>query len=290
MSNSADLGQPAVAKSTSSAAALRKKPSPGARSQVVRAAAAAGRILQQLSLLFVLLALWEIGVRAQWIDGNLFPPPSKVLQALVDLAKLGMLRKDIEASVVRVGVGFLIASACAISLATLLARWTTLAKYVMPILELVRPISVIAWIPIAILWFGLGDKPAWFIIFLGSFFPIFTNTYLGIRSVQPIHIQAAQCLGAGKLLFLRKVLLPSALPYILAGMRVGLGVGWMCVIAAELIAATSGLGYMIQTARVLIETEKVLAGMITIGVIGYFMNFLMLLLERRLTPWSHHAL
>jgi NitT/TauT family transport system permease protein/sulfonate transport system permease protein len=245
--------------------------------------------LQQMSLIFLLLVLWEGGVRMGWIDGNLFPPPSKIFQALVDLAKLGMLWKDIKASVWRVGVGFMIASVCAIALATLLARWTGLAKYVMPIIDLVRPISVIAWIPIAILWFGLGDKPAWFIIFLGAFFPIFTNTYLGIRSVQPIHVQAAECLGAGRVLFLRKVLLPSALPYILAGMRVGLGVGWMCVIAAELIAATSGLGYMIQTARVLIETEKVLAGMVTIGVIGYAMNHLMLMLERKLTPWSHHA-
>ena len=245
--------------------------------------------IQQWSLVLAILVFWEVGVRLALIDGNLFPPPSKIFQALIDLAKLGLLWKDILASVWRVVIGFLIATLCAISLATLLARWGGLAKYVMPIIEIVRPISVIAWIPIAILWFGLGDKPAWFIIFLGSFFPIFTNTYLGIRSVEPIHVQAAQCLGAGRMLFLRKVLLPSALPYILAGMRVGLGVGWMCVIAAELIAATSGLGYMIQTARVLIETEKVLAGMITIGIIGLGMNHLMLLLERKLTPWSHHT-
>lgn len=246
------------------------------------------RWVEQWSLVIAIVVLWELGVRFAWIDGNLFPPPSKIFQALIDLAKLGLLWKDILASVWRVVVGFLIATICAISLATLMARWARLARYVMPVIEIIRPISVIAWIPIAILWFGLGDKPAWFIIFLGSFFPIFTNTYLGIRAVEPIHVQAAECFGAGRLLFLRKVLLPSALPYILAGMRVGLGVGWMCVIAAELIAATSGLGYMIQTARVLIETEKVLAGMITIGVIGLVMNHLMLLLERKLTPWSHH--
>lgn len=247
------------------------------------------RWVEQWSMVIAMVVLWELGVRVAWIDGNLFPPPSRIFQALIDLAKLGLLWKDILASVWRVVVGFFIATVCAISLATLMARLTQLARYVMPVIEIIRPISVIAWIPVAILWFGLGDKPAWFIIFLGSFFPIFTNTYLGIRSVEPIHVQAAECFGAGRLLFLRKVLLPSALPYILAGMRVGLGVGWMCVIAAELIAATSGLGYMIQTARVLIETEKVLAGMITIGVIGLGMNHLMLLLERKLTPWSHHA-
>ena len=190
------------------------------------------RWAEQWSLVIVIVVLWELGVRVAWIDGNLFPPPSKIFQALIDLAKLGLLWKDILASVWRVVVGFLIATIFAISLATLMARWARLARYVMPVIEIIRPISVIAWIPIAILWFGLGDKPAWFIIFLGSFFPIFTNTYLGIRSVEPIHVQAAECFGAGRLLFLRKVLLPSALPYILAGMRVGLGVGWMCVIAA----------------------------------------------------------
>lgn len=253
----------------------------------VRAAVATA--VQQVAVIAAIFALWEIGVRLEYIDGNLLPPPSKVLEALVDLARLGLLWTDIRASVLRVVVGFVIAAVVAIALATLLARWRGLAKYVMPVIEMVRPISVIAWIPLAILWFGLGDKPAWFIIFLGSFFPIFTNTYLGIRSVQPIHIQAAQCLGAGRALFVRKVLFPSALPYILAGMRVGLGVGWMCVIAAELIAATSGLGYMIQLARTLIETEKVLAGMIVIGVIGFAMNHFMSWLERKLTPWSHHT-
>lgn len=259
-----------------------------ARPTLGSAAMAVLRAIQGWSLVLAILVAWEVGVRTAAIDGNLFPPPSKIFQALVDLAKLGLLWKDIAASLWRVVIGFLIATGCAIALATLLARWAALARYVMPIVEIVRPISVIAWIPIAILWFGLGDKPAWFIIFLGSFFPVFTNTYLGIRSVEPIHVHAAQCFGAGRILFLRKVLLPSALPYILAGMRVGLGVGWMCVIAAELIAATSGLGYMIQTARVLIETEKVLAGMITIGVIGFAMNHVMLLLEKKLTPWSHH--
>ncbi|MGH2361072.1 MAG: ABC transporter permease [bacterium] len=228
---------------------------------------------------------WELGVRFGWIDGRLFPPPTEIAKAIVVMAQLGLLWADIRASVVRVTVGFLIASLVAIGMAVLLARWKRLAFYLMPVVEMVRPISVIAWIPIAILWFGLGDRPAWFIIFLGSFFPIFTNTYVGVRSVETVHINVARCLGAGRLLFLREVLLPSALPYILTGMRVGLGVGWMCVIAAELIAAQSGLGYMIQLGRVMLETEKVIAGMIVIGVIGYVMNQTMVWFERKLTPW-----
>lgn len=189
----------------------------------------------------------------------------------------------------RVTVGFSIAAAVAISLGLALGIWERVAAYINPLIELIRPISVLAWIPLAILWFGLGDRSAWFIIFLGSFFPIFTNTYLGARAVQPIHLRVAQCLGAGRWLYVRQVLFPSALPYIIAGLRVGLGVGWTCVIAAELIAATSGLGYMIQLARTMIETEKVMAGMVVIGVVGFCMNALMRALERKLIPYAPHS-
>lgn len=245
--------------------------------------------IRKFALAFVLFAVWEAGVRAGLINGDIFPAPSAVARSIGELAQLGILWTDIQASVIRITVGFLIASAVATVLAIVLARSDRLAYYVMPIIDLIRPISVIAWIPLAILWFGLGNKPAWFIIFLGAFFPIFTNTYLGIRSVEHIHVQVAECLGAGRWLFVKEVLFPSALPYILTGMRIGLGVGWMCVIAAEMIAATSGLGYMIQLARSLIETEKVIGGMIVIGVIGFVMNQLMLYAERRLTPWRARA-
>ena len=139
-----------------------------------------------------------------------------------------------------------------------------------------------ACIPFDILWFVLGDRPAWFLIALGAFFPIFTSTYDGARSLSDVYVRVAQCFGAPQGLFVRKVLLPATLPHILTGMRIGLGTGWTCVIAAELVSATSGLGYMIQLARTTIETEKVLAGMMVIGMVGFFMNGVMLLLERKL--------
>jgi len=242
--------------------------------------------LKHLILIPIIFLLWEIGVRLHWINGNVLPPPSATIHALIDLAEAGYLWQDIEASVLRVTIGFTLAAIAAVSLGLALGIWRSAAAYLLPVIELLRPISVLAWIPLAILWFGLGDHSAWFIIFLGSFFPIFTNTYLGARSVAPIHLQVAQCFGASKWLFLRRVMFPSALPYIVAGLRVGLGVGWTCVIAAELIAATSGLGYMIQLARTMIETEKVMAGMIVIGIIGFLMNSGMHWLERRLIPWN----
>lgn len=242
--------------------------------------------LRHYILIPILLLVWEASVRFGWINGDLVPPPSAILGALVDLSNAGLLWRDAFASILRIVVGFGLSAMAAVSLGLLLGVWRSGASYIIPLIEVFRPISVLAWIPLAILWFGIGDRAAWFIIFLGSFFPIFTNTFLGARSVASIHIRVAQCFGAGRWLYLRKVLFPSALPYIMAGLRVGLGVGWTCVIAAELIAATSGLGYMIQLARSLIETEKVMAGMVVIGGIGFLMNSLMLWLERRLTRWT----
>lgn len=230
----------------------------------------------------LLVLFWEIGARTGVINPNLFASPSAVGQALLDLASTGTLWRDTSASIARVSIGFSIAAVVGVGLGLLLGRATAFARYLLPLIEVVRPISVIAWIPIAILWFGLGDRPSWFLIALGAFFPIFTNTYDGARSLPDIHLRVAQCFGAPRWLFIRQVLVPATLPYIMTGLRIGLGTGWTCVIAAELISATSGLGYMIQIARTTIETEKVFAGMAVIGAIGFLMNFLVLQLERLL--------
>jgi ABC-type nitrate/sulfonate/bicarbonate transport system permease component len=247
--------------------------------QVLEAAFAGARYLLPIP---VLLVAWELGARFGVINANLFPPPSAIAQALSDLSSTGMLWRDVSASIVRVSVGFSIAAIVGIGFGLLLGRLNSLARYVLPLVELIRPISVIAWIPIAILWFGLGDRPAWFLIALGAFFPIFTNAYDGARSLADVYVRVARCFGAPRWLFIRQVLIPATLPHIMTGLRVGLGTGWTCVIAAELISATSGLGYMIQLARTTIETEKVLAGMVVIGLIGFAMNVLMLLVERAL--------
>lgn len=232
-----------------------------------------------------ILVLWECLVRLGVVDPTALPAPSSVWRALLDLAELGRLWPDIAASLQRILVGFTLAAVIGIASGAFLGWNRSLAEYVLPVIELIRPISVIAWIPIAILWFGLGDGSAWFLIFLGAFFPIFTNTFAGVRALQPTHLRVAQCMGAGRWQFVTSVMLPSALPLILTGMRIGLGTGWTCVIAAELIAASSGLGYMIQLARTMIETEKVVGGMLVIGLIGFIMNYAMARLERWLTPW-----
>jgi NitT/TauT family transport system permease protein/sulfonate transport system permease protein len=232
----------------------------------------------------LLVVLWEVGARLGISNPNLFSSPSAIGQAMLDLSSTGMLWRDACASVTRVSIGFSIAAIVGISLGLLLGRASQFARYVLPLIEVIRPVSVIAWIPIAILWFGLGDRPSWFLIALGSFFPIFTNSYDGARALADVYVRVSQCFGAPRWLYLRRVLVPATLPHIMTGLRVGLGTGWTCVIAAELISATSGLGYMIQLARTTIETEKVFAGMVVIGVIGFLMNALMLTVERRVLP------
>jgi ABC-type nitrate/sulfonate/bicarbonate transport system permease component len=249
------------------------------RWQAIEASVGGARYL--LPIPFLLIA-WELAARLGYINANLFPPPTAIARALSDLASTGMLWRDVLASIIRVSVGFSIAATVGTGLGLLLGRLNGVARYVLPLVELIRPISVIAWIPIAILWFGLGDKPAWFLIALGAFFPIFTNAYDGARSLADVYVRVSRCFGAPRWLFIRQVLIPATLPHIMTGLRIGLGTGWTCVIAAELISATSGLGYMIQLARTTIETEKVLAGMVVIGLIGFAMNALMLLVERAL--------
>ena len=197
----------------------------------------------------------------------------------------GALLQDIAASVWRILMGFTAAAVIGVTVGLVCARIQLLARLILPLVETIRPISPIAWIPIAVLWFGLGDRPAAFLIYIGAFFPIFTNAFLGFSSVDLRYVRAAQVLGFGRLQFFREVLLMAALPYLFAGLRIGFGVGWMCVVAAEMMGARNGLGYMIQTNRVLFEIPNILVGMITIGLIGFITNELMRVLETRLLPW-----
>ena len=168
----------------------------------------------------------------------------------------------------------------AIGLSKTLDRFTDL------IIQVVKPIPPIAWIPLAILWFGIGEKSKVYIIFLGAFFPIIINTIDGIRQTDHKFVEVARLLAVPRFKFVFQVVLPGALPAIMTGVRVGLMVAWICVVAAELIAASSGIGYLIMDARELSQSDVVLVGMITIGVIGKVMDSLIKLLEKRLITWK----
>jgi len=186
----------------------------------------------------------------------------------------------------RVATGFCIAAVSGISLGILMGWWRTLRNLVEPILEIIRPIPPLAWIPLAILWFGLGFKPAVFLIWLGAFFPILLNTILGLESTPKVLIEAAKTLGAKSKHLLLKVVMPSAIPSILVGIKVGFGVGWMCLIAAELSGSNSGLGFMIIFYNWAMEPAKTIAGMLMIGIVGLLMFEVLNRIENRLLRWK----
>ena len=249
---------------------------------------AASRIAQFLVLPLLLLAIWELvcgwsplapGLR------QLLPPPSVVLVDAWGLLLSGALLAHIGRSLLRVLGGFGAAALVGIPVGLGIGLWALFADAVDPVVEFLRPIPPPAWIPLGILWFGIGDAQNIFILFLGAFFPIVLTTIAGVRGVDRTLVWGALTLGGSHRQIVREIVIPGALPLILTGLRIGLGVGWMALVAAELMAARSGLGFLIQSARYAFVTERVLVGMVVIGLLGLAMDGGMRALQRRLLRW-----
>lgn len=241
--------------------------------------------VRSASGLLTLLLVWQGLSAADLINPLLFPSPVDIARTFLEMAADGSLARHSAASLERVLVGFALAALVGITLGVALGWWRRASDVLKPIVEALRPIPPIAWTPLAILWFGVGNAPSYFLVFIGAVFPVFINTITAVRAIERSQINAALCLGAGPRLLISDIVVPASLPIIFPGLRIALGVGWMCVVAAELIAAHSGLGYMIQQSRVLLQTSSVLTGMVVIGAIGFAMNAAMLGLERWLVPW-----
>ncbi|OGS12403.1 MAG: hypothetical protein A2234_02890 [Elusimicrobia bacterium RIFOXYA2_FULL_58_8] len=228
------------------------------------------------------LGLWQAAGILGWLNPYLLPPPTEVLRAFREVSADGALLLHIAASLKRVLTGLALSSVTAIPLGVLVSAAPRVRAYFLPLIEILRPIPPIAWIPLAILWFGIrGDAASNFITFIAAFFPLFLHTFSGVQHIEEIHLNAAKTLGAGRKMLVLDVAIPSALPFIITGFRVSLGFAWMSVIAAELIASTSGLGYMIEMNRSMTNTASVICGMVTIGALGYAMNEAVVRLERR---------
>jgi NitT/TauT family transport system permease protein len=189
------------------------------------------------------------------------------------------------ASLTRVLVGFAIGTGLAIPLGLLLGTSRIAYRLGHPLLEILRPIPPIAYVPLAIVWFGLGNPPAFFLISLGAFFPVLVSTIAGVRTVDSIYLRAARNLGAGGATLFLRVILPAAAPQILTGTRVGLGVAFIVVIVAEMIAVNSGLGYRILEAREFFWSDKIIAGMFTIGLLGLGLDTAMEVVNSHLLRW-----
>lgn len=241
--------------------------------------------MRRVALPLLLLVAWEAICRAAHVSPAILPPPSQVARKWVEYLESKELLTDAAATLLRVGAGFLIGSALALPLGLLMGAVEKVYVVFNPLIQILRPIPPIAYIPLAILWFGLGNPPAFFLIAIGAFFPVLMNTIAGVRTVDAIYVRVAQNLGASRFTLFRRVLLPGAMPSILAGLRVGVGVAFICVIVAEMIAVNNGLGYRILEAREYFWSDKIIAGMITIGLLGLLIDTGMARLNDRLLRW-----
>jgi NitT/TauT family transport system permease protein len=234
--------------------------------------------LPSLAVLGVLIALWWTVVAVT--RSVIFPTPLDVVTGTVELLEDGALWRHIGASLMRVGAGFLLAVVIAVPLGLWMGWVRGAYNTLNPLFQILRPISPIAWIPIAILWFGVGDASPIYLIFISSVFPMVVQTTVGVHTIEKRYLRAAQNFGVSRQTLFKQVIIPAVLPQILVGMRIGLGVAWLVVVAAEMIALRSGLGYMIMDSRNAGNRyDLVIAGMIIIGVIGLSLDGLMRMLE-----------
>ncbi len=246
--------------------------------------------LPNLILLVIVILLWQC-VSKVWLPridpqmSVLMPAPTTIAVTATGMIASGELFYHLMASLQREIAAFLVAAA-AIPLGIAMGWWRLVYNQVNPIMEILRPIPPLAWIPLSILWFGIGDEQNEFIIFLGMFFPILVNTIVGVKNIDPNLVRAARSLGAPEHKVLLRIVLKGALPQIITGVRIGLGVGWMALVAAELVGANSGLGFLINDARSMLRTDTIAVGMLTIGVIGLLIDTAIRLVSRRLLPWS----
>lgn len=236
-------------------------------------------------IVLTFVVLWQIF--SSLLNTRFFPGPFEVGKTLFELIITKELLIHSLVSLTRVVAGFFLAVVVGLSLGIVMG-WSRKMENFSVIIEVIRPIPPLAWIPLAMLWFGIGFESKVFIIFIGAFFPVLSNSFLGVRETEPYLIEAGRVLGATDNEILRKIIIPNSVPSLLEGLRIGLGIAWMCLVAAELTGLKSplGLGYMIMEARDLGRADVVVAGMIAIGVIGYAMNSVLRWTEKRLVRWK----
>jgi NitT/TauT family transport system permease protein len=248
----------------------------------------------------VVIGLWQSVAVLGWVNPQVLPSPLAELQKWFDYllplqehtegswlawAVSGELIVDSLTSLYRVVVGFLLGAVLALPLGLAMGASPRVYTWFNPLVQLLRPIPPIAYIPLAILWFGLGNPPAVFLIALGAFFPVLMNTIAGVRQVDGIYLRAARNLGANQSTVFLRVILPAAVPYILSGVRIGIGTAFIVVIVSEMIAVNNGLGFRILEAREYFWSDKIMAGMITIGMLGLAIDVAMNRLNDYLLRW-----
>jgi NitT/TauT family transport system permease protein len=245
------------------------------------------KIWPPLAVLVAIVAIWWYVVVAT--ESLIFPTPLQVVTGTMELVEDGSIWEHIGASLMRVGMGFSLAILVAVPMGLWMGRVEGAFRTLNPVFQILRPISPIAWIPVAILWFGVGNASPVFLIFIAAVFPMIVQTAAGVHTIEKRYLRAAENFGVSRAKLFRQVIVPAVLPEIIVGMRISLGVAWLVVVAAEMIALRSGLGYLIIDSRNAGNRyDLVIAGMIIIGLIGLALDGIMRLLEKlKVVRWRY---
>ncbi|APR94190.1 ABC transporter [Pandoraea thiooxydans] len=249
--------------------------------------------LATIIALICAVAVWQIVSILHVFPPIALPSPTAVWRALVLLLSQGYggrsLFEDMWISVVRIGIGFLGAVLLGVPIGLGMARNPLIFRVIDPFLQFVRPVPPLAYIPLLVVWFGIGELPKILLILVGTVPVIIIGTISGVKGTPALRLSVARTLGASEAQIFRYVILPSVLPEIFTAMRVGIGVAWTCLVAAELIAADQGLGWLVQYAGQALQVAIVIVGIIVIGILGYCMELLIRVVESRAVPWRGHT-
>ena len=235
----------------------------------------------------LLLALWEITARIGWIDPRFFPPPSAVMTKLVALTENGELMTNLSASLQRLGWGFLLGGIPAILLGLAMGLYRPIKAAFNPLVAATYPIPKSAIMPLILLIFGLGESSKIVMVALGVFYPVLINTFTGVEQIAKIHLDVGRNFRADKLQVFTTIALPGALPSIMAGVKLGIGMGLILIAIAEMVGAKDGIGFMIWNAWQVLAVDTMYVGLIVIALLGFISTFIVDLIERALVPWRH---
>ncbi len=242
--------------------------------------------IEYFGLLIILIAIWQILSDRGFINPLILPSPSGIVECFVELMKDGSLPKNLMISSKRVLTGYAVSAVLALVLGILIGLSPRFKQMTDLIIQILTPIPPISWIPLVILWFGIGESSKVFLIFIGGFFTILVNVVDGIRRIDVKLVELANAMVIPRMKYVFQIVIPYAAPNIFTGLRVGLGQSWMCVVAAELVASSTGLGYMIMYARQFGQTDVVIVGMLMIGVIGKMMDSILMAVEKKVIRWK----
>lgn len=234
-----------------------------------------------------LLMLWEVAVHLEWLDPRLVAPPSLILVELWRLMQSGDLIAALAVSLSRAIAGFLIGAAIGITLGALMARVRAVEVIFDPLIELFRPVSPLALFPLFILWFGIGETSKIFIIAFACSFPIILNTYAGVRGIDPTFFKASRSLGASQWEIMHSIVLRGSMPHILTGLRLAWGISLIVIVAAEMIGAVRGIGYMVLESQQTFRIPRLFGSIVVIGLLGFLTDLGFRYLGRRMMPWYH---